>query len=212
MYPIFVSTHPPAALCLDACSQPRTFSCFQISLSPAPHPLPARSRPCLLLAGRQEAGSSRGLSAAFLPGRKLPHPWMLQTVTQQNLCSWAGFSPNSWLGDTLSCVTRMGKVSCCSPDASLLCSTPMGEREEGKNNCSVPFEKGCLQRPEQGGWVAAPLRVWPGLEILGTEAPARSSVENLAPYVFWIDTGFRDLENKSCWHVGAVGSLGKYPE
>lgn len=212
MYPIFVSTHPLAALCLDACSQPRTFSFFQISPSSAPHPLPARSRPCLLLAGRQEAGSSRGLSAAFLPGRKLPHPWMLQTVTQQKLVLMGRLLPEFLVGRYTLLCNKDGEskllLSRCFP----VCFTLMGEREDGKNNSSVLFEKGCLQRPEQGGWVAAPLRVWPGLEILGTEAHARSSVENLAPCVFWIDTGFRDLENKSCWHVGAVGSLGKYPE
>lgn len=48
--------------------------------------------------------------------------------------------------------------------------TLMGEREEGKNNCSVLFDKGCLRRPEWGGFVAAPLRAWLGLQIQGTES------------------------------------------
>lgn len=142
MYPIFVSLHPQAALCSGACSQPHTFSCVQISPSLAPHPLPACSCPCLLLAGRQEAGSSRGLSAAFLPGRKLPPPSVLHTVRQQNLCSWAGFSPDCWVGDTLSGVIRLEKISHCL----LPCFTLMGEKEEGRNSCSVLFKKGCFQR------------------------------------------------------------------
>lgn len=210
MYPVFISVHPQAALCLGVCSQPHTFSCVQISPSPAPHPLPACSRPCLLVAGRQEAGSSRGLSATFLPGRKLPPPSVLHTVRQQNLCSWAGFSPDCWLGDTLSCVIRLGKVSHCSPNTSL-CFTLMGEREEGRNSCSVLFEKGCLQRRQERvtyctSQSGQDWRYW------ARKAHTKSSMENLALNVFWIDTGFRDLENKSCWHVGAVESLSKYPE
>lgn len=36
MHPIFVSVHPLAALCSDACLQPHTFSRFHIWPSPAP--------------------------------------------------------------------------------------------------------------------------------------------------------------------------------
>lgn len=198
---------PPAALCLDACSQPRTFSCFQISASPAPRPLPARSRPCLLL-----AGSRRGLPAAFQPGGKLPPPWMLRAATPQHSCSWAGFSPNSWLGDSMQESVRMEKVSRCSPDASL-CASRWRERGKRVKITAVSSLKKAVSKDQSGERGLLPLsesgqdwRCW------ALNAHARSSVENLAPYVFWIDTGFRDLENKSCWRVGAVGSLGKYPE
>ena len=51
-----------------------------------------------------------------------------------------------------------------------MCFTLMGEREKGKNKGSVLLEKGCLRRSEQGGRVAALLRVWPALEMLGTES------------------------------------------
>lgn len=88
---------------------------------------------CLLLVGRQKAGSSPGFSAAFLPGRKLLH-----AVMQQNLCSWAGCSPNSCLGDTLSCVIRNVKVSSCSPDASL-CGSHGWERKERAKTMAMSY-------------------------------------------------------------------------
>lgn len=93
MYPIFVSAHPPAAFCSGACSQPCTFSRFHNFSFPCP-PSPA----CCCWEQPGEISSST--SAA-------------------ELVPWAGFCPNSCLGDTIPILITQESVSCCSPDASL---------------------------------------------------------------------------------------------
>lgn len=157
MYPIFVSTHPPAALCLEACSQPRTFSCFQISLSPAP-PSPACAQPSLPAARWQAGGWEQPRALRRLPaGQEIASSVNAANCNAAKLVLVGRLLPKFLVGRYTLLCNKDGEskllLSRCFP----VCSTPMGEREEGKNNCSVPFEKGCLQRPEQGGRVAVPL-------------------------------------------------------
>lgn len=147
--------------------------------------------PCLLLVGRQDVGSSPGLSIAFLLGRKLPPPWLLHAVMQQNLCSWTGCSPNFFLGDTVFYVIRMRKVSSCSPDASM-CGSQGWEREKRVKTMAMSYWNRLSPKARAGRKVAVPPRVWREWAL---KTHTRASVENLASHVFWRDTDFRHLEN-----------------
>lgn len=145
MHPIFVSPHPPAALCSDACLQPRTFSCFQSSGSPAPIPFLC-SHSCCSPTG--DGAAEGGLLRVFLPGRKLPPPSVLETCNTAKLVLKDGLLPK-FLGDrpALKC-NKEGKSRLLLPRSFPEHCALMGERKEGKNNCSVHelFEKGWLCR------------------------------------------------------------------
>lgn len=182
-----------------------TFSCVQISPSPAPIPCLHTAIPaCRLLAGRRLGAAESSPPPSCRAGNCL-------LCQCSKTCAHGQASPQIPAWEIVSCVIRMGIISCCSPDASLCVSGWMGQREEDKNNCNVLFERGCLQRLEWGGRGDVPL----SLSRTGDSGHSKCMPDPLRKIwfsVFWIDTGFRDIENKSCWHAGALGSLGEYLE
>lgn len=189
MHPIFVSPHPPAALCSDACLQPRTFSCFQSSGSPAPIPFLC-SHSCCSPTG--DGAAEGGLLRVFLPGRKLPPPSVLETCNTAKLVLKDGLLPK-FLGDrpALKC-NKEGKIGCCSPDPSLSIVHwwERGKRVKITAVSTGSLKKaGCADHSQEGELL--PFSGWPRLETLGTETHTRSCVENLALGVFWIDNCFQ---------------------
>lgn len=125
--------------------------------------LPLPPVPCLLLLGAARGDHSSTSTAELVP--------------------WAGFCPNSCLGDTIPILITQESVSCCSPDASL-CVLHRWERgQEDKNNCSVLFGKGCHQR--SGKSELLPLsKSGLGWRYCTLKAQSKFSVENLAPHAF----------------------------
>lgn len=96
----------------------------------------------------------------------------------------------------------------------LLCLVHMDgrEREEGENNGHVLLKQAVSKGQGRESKLLSLLECDQDWREWALKTHARASVENPAPYVFWSDIGFKDLENKSFWHVGAVASLSKYPE
>lgn len=202
MYPIFVSVHPLAALCSDPCLQPHTFSCFHICPSPAPA--------CCWWAGRRQ-GASQG--SPCLPARQeIASSLSAARSNAAKLVLMGRLLPKFLLGRYSVLCDKDGESKLIISRCFRVWFTWVGEREEGENNGSVLLKQAVSKNQSTGSKLLSLLESDQDWREWALKTQARAAVENLAPYVFWSDIGFRDLENKSCWQVGAVASLSKYPE